>query len=371
MHVGYAPIFQNLDNELTDREVYQQEIKLADWVEPMGFDSIWESEHHFTDYEMTPNVLNFLSFMAGRTKKVRLGSLVVILPWHNPLRVAEDMTLLDHYSNGRYIVGIGRGLGAFEMEGWKVDMSNTRTIFNESAEALLGALKNGYMEYDGEFIKQPRRDLRPAPFKTFAGRTYGAGMSPESMPFFAKHGVGPLVFPFKEWSDVKNNLENYRKIWETHHPDTKVPKAGIVGFCCVDKDPARAEDMAMKYIGRHYKAVNKIYNFGGEHFAKLKGYEHYAANAADFQNLPESRIREFVNLMPFGTPKQILEKMRYLVDYIDIGCLITHFRFGKNSLEEAEAGMKLFAEEVLPVMKSWDTGPWAEADVRQSARSAA
>lgn len=370
MHVGYAPIFQNLDNEFSDRDVYLQELKLAERAEPMGFDSIWESEHHFTDYEMTPNVLQFLSYMAGRTKKIRLGSLVVILPWHNPLRVAEDVTLLDHYSNGRYILGIGRGLGAFEMDGWKVDMSNTRQIFNESAEALIDALRNGHMEYDGEFIKQPRRDLRPAPFKTFAGRTYGAGMSPESMPFFAKHGIGPLVFPFKEWSDVKTNMDSYRKVWESCRPGTQPPKPAVVGFCCVDKDPALAEDMAMKYIGRHYKAVNKIYNFGGEHFAKLKGYEHYAKNASDFENLPEARIREFVNLMPYGTPKQILEKLREVVDYLDLGALITHFRFGNNSLEQAEKGMNLFAQEVLPVIKSWDTGRWAEAEDTEGFRAA-
>src|SRR6185437_7497348 len=83
MHVGYAPIFQNLENELPDRSIYADELRLAELAEPLGFDSIWESEHHFTDYEMTPDVLQFLSYMAGRTKRVRLGSLVVILPWTN------------------------------------------------------------------------------------------------------------------------------------------------------------------------------------------------------------------------------------------------------------------------------------------------
>jgi len=371
MHIGYAPIFQNLDDELDDRQVYLEELKLAEFCEPWGFDSIWESEHHFTDYEMTPNTLQFLTYMAGRTKTIRLGSLVVILPWHKPLRVAEDMTLLDQFSNGRYIVGIGRGLGAYEMEGWGVDMSKTRGIFNESAEALLHALNNGYMEYDGEHIKQVKRHLRPAPFRTFRGRTYGAGMSPESMPFFAKMGMGVIVFPFKEWNDVRANLASYAKVWTDLRPGTTPPKPAVVGFLCVDHDPAKAEADAMKYIGRHYKAVNKIYNFGGEHFAKLKGYEHYARNAHDFQNLPESRIREFVNLMPYGTPKQVLEKMRWLKDEIGVGALITHFRFGNNTYDEAYKGMKLFVDECLPVIKSWGPAPFAEIDERFEARTAA
>ncbi|HSV81144.1 MAG TPA: LLM class flavin-dependent oxidoreductase [Ramlibacter sp.] len=369
MHVGYAPIFQNLDDELSDTQVYAEELRLAELAEPMGFDSIWESEHHFTDYEMTPDVLQFLSYMAGRTKTVRLGSLVVILPWHNPLRVAENVSLLDHYSKGRYILGIGRGLGAYEMEGWKVDMNNTRGIFNESAEALVGALKNGYMEYDGEFIKQPKRHLRPAPHSTFEGRTYCAGMSPESMPFFAKLGAGVILFPFKEWSDVKSNLESYRKVWEEVRPGTQPPKPIVVGFCCVDKDAGRARDDAYKYIGRHYKAVNKIYNFGGEHFKHIKGYENYAKNAKDFEVLSDDKIKAFVDLMPYGTPKQINDKTREIADYLDLGGLITHFRFGGNTLEHAERGMRLFAEECLPVMHSWDQGPLAPYErSRQLAR---
>lgn len=371
MHVGYAPIFQNLDDEFSDRQVYLEELKLAELAEPWGFDSIWESEHHFTDYEMTPDVLQFLTYMAGRTKTVRLGSLVVILPWHKPLRVAENVSLLDHYSNGRYILGIGRGLGAYEMDGWNVDMNNTRGIFNESAEALLNALHDGYMEYDGEHIKQVKRHLRPAPHLSFCGRTYGAGMSPESIPFFAKMGMGVIVFPFKEWAEVRRNLDLYGDIWRQLRPDTAPPKPATVGFVTIDNDPARAEEDAMKYIGRHYKAVNKIYNFGGAHFANIKGYEHYAKNAVDFQDLPESKIRDFVNLMPYGTPKQVLEKIRAMVDDVGIGALIVHFRFGNNSYEQAERGMRLFVEECLPVIKKWDTGRFAEIDQRLDIRAAA
>ena len=83
---------------MSDFEVYQNELRLADMVEPLGFDSIWAVEHHFTDYTMCPDVLQFLSYMAGRTQTVQLGSMVVVLPWHNPLRVAEQFSVLDHLS---------------------------------------------------------------------------------------------------------------------------------------------------------------------------------------------------------------------------------------------------------------------------------
>ena len=362
MHIGYAPIFSNIGNELSDRTIYREELRLAEMAEPMGFDSLWESEHHFTDYEMTPNVLNFLTYMAGKTKKIRLGSLVVILPWHNTFRVAEDVTLLDHYSDGRYILGIGRGLGQFEMEGWGVDMNDTRAIFNESAEALLMGLRDGRVEYDGKFVKQAPRDIRPAPFESFMGRAYGAGNSPESFEIMARLGLGSIVFPFKEWSSVKQNLEAHANTWQKLRPGTKAPKTVTVVFPFVDKDPKRAEEMAMKYVGEHYKGVLKNYDFGGKHFANLKGYEHYAAGASEFEEVPESQVRDFVKLMPFGTPEQVIQQVREMDQEIDLGALITHFRFGNMPYDLAEQNMRLWVDEVMPELKSWDKGEFAGVD---------
>jgi alkanesulfonate monooxygenase SsuD/methylene tetrahydromethanopterin reductase-like flavin-dependent oxidoreductase (luciferase family) len=164
MHVGFAPTFMNTLGTMSDLECFKHELALCDLAEPLGFDSIWQPEHHFSGYEMTPNVLQFLTYMAGRTKTVRLGSMVVVLPWHNPLRVVEDVTLLDHYSGGRTILGIGRGLGAMEFGGFGIEMSDTRDLFVEKAETVVNALKTGVIEHDGKHVKQPRRSIRPAPF---------------------------------------------------------------------------------------------------------------------------------------------------------------------------------------------------------------
>ena len=76
-------------------------------AEPLGFDSMWGVEHHFDDYTMCPDVLQFLTYMAGRTKTAKLGSMVVVLPWHDPIRVAEQISMLDHVSDGRMILRHG------------------------------------------------------------------------------------------------------------------------------------------------------------------------------------------------------------------------------------------------------------------------
>ena len=210
MDVGLAVIFQNPLNQRPDYEVYRDELRLARLAEPLGFESVWGVEHHFTDYTMCPDVLQFLTWVAGRTKRVRLGSMVVVLPWHDPLRVAEQAAMLDALSGGRLILGIGRGLGRVEFEGFRVPMDESRGRFVESAEMILRGLETGWCEYDGQFVKQPRKRLRPAPFKTFKGRSYAAAVSPESAHIMAKLGVGILIIPQKDRKSTRLNSSHSR-----------------------------------------------------------------------------------------------------------------------------------------------------------------
>ena len=122
MHVGMTTFFHNLSGYHTDQEVYQHELSMADMAEPMGFESIWTAEHHFDNYTMCPNPLQFLTYMAARTERALLGTMVMVLPWHDPVRVAEEVAVLAHMSDGRAILGVGRGLGRIEFNGFRVNM---------------------------------------------------------------------------------------------------------------------------------------------------------------------------------------------------------------------------------------------------------
>src|SRR2546430_8105369 len=107
MHVGLATVFQNPQKHRSDYDVYRNELRLADQAEPLGFESIWGVEHHFTDYTMCPDVLQFLTYMAGRTPQAGLGPMVVGLPWHDPMRGAQEVAMLHNISDGRVILGLG------------------------------------------------------------------------------------------------------------------------------------------------------------------------------------------------------------------------------------------------------------------------
>src|SRR6201998_3008800 len=250
MHVGYGVAFQNPGNAISAAEVYRNELRLCELAEPLGFDSVWSVEHHFDDYTMCPDVLQFLSYMAGKTSHVKLGSIVVVLPWHGPIRGAEQVSLLDHVSNGRFILGLGRGLARIEYEGFRLDQNEGRNLFVEYAELVLNALEKGYME-GGRHTNQPRRDIRPFPARSFRGRTYAAAVSPESMPIMAKLGVGVLGIPQKPWWAGEQDFEAYHKVGrEVNGTEPPQPLSG--GFFYVDEDKARAEERAMHWITAYY-----------------------------------------------------------------------------------------------------------------------
>jgi len=346
-----AAVFQNPGKARTDRDVYRNELRLADLAEPLGFESIWGVEHHFTDYTMCPDVLQFLTYMAGRTERARLGSMVVVLPWHDPMRVAEEVSMLDNISGGRLILGLGRGAGKVEFDGFRLSMDESRQRFTESAEMLLGGLETGYCEYDGAFVKQPRAAIRPAPFKSFRGRTYAAAVSPESLPIMAKLGGALLSSPQKPWKEVARELETYRSIYrDVNGVDAPPPVSAGWTFC--DESAARAEEMARRFIGGYYQTVLDHYQFQGDHLAKTKGYEYYGKMAEKItQYGTDTVVDYFMNLQVWGTPEQCYEKILDIHARTNNSHYIGVFSYAGMPYEDAEANMRLFAREVMPALK--------------------
>lgn len=352
MHVGMSVIFQGQGEGRTDHNVYRNDLRLGDLAEPLGFESIWGVEHHFTDYTMCPDVLQHLAYFAGRTRTIQLGSMVVVLPWHHPIRVAEQVVMLDHQSNGRFIFGIGRGLGRVEFGGFGVAQEDSRAMFTESAQMILEGLERGYCEYDGKFVQQERRELRPRPFKSFRGRTYAAAVSPESAEIMARLGVGLLIVPQKPWEMVQQELANYRGLYhEVNGIDAPPPI--VAGWTLVDENADRAQELARKYIGNYWHSVVKHYELVGDHLTKMKGYESYK-EMQERVSAPggvDMMTEFFVNLQVWGTPEQVYERILEIQKTTGAEGYIGVFSFGAMPYDIAEGSTRLFASEVMPELK--------------------
>ena len=357
MHVGMAAVFQNPQKGRTDREVYRSELRLADLAEPLGFESIWGVEHHFTDYTMCPDVLQFLTYMAGRTQRAQLGSMVVVLPWHDPLRAAEEISMLDSICDGRLILGLGRGAAKVEFDGFRLSMDESRARFVESAETVLRGLETGFCEYDGVYVRQPRAAIRPAPFKSFRGRTYAAAVSPESLPIMAKLGVGILIIPQKPWHEVARELETYRGVYrQVNGVDAPPPISAGWTFC--DPSAERARAMARRYIGGYYQTVLDHYQFAGDHLATTKGYEYYGKMSEKIATYgTDTVIDYFVNLQVAGTPEQCYERIVDIHRRTGNSHYVGVFSYAGMPYDEAERSMRLFAAEVMPQLRTLTVTP--------------
>ncbi len=351
MKVGGAVIFQNPLNERSDYDVYKDDLRLGDLYEPLGFDSMWSVEHHFDDYTMCPDVLQFLSYYAGRTKNIQLGSMVVVLPWHDPIRVAEQVSVVDHQSNGRMILGMGRGLARIEFEGFRVPLGESRERFVEYAEIILEALEKGYCEHDGKYIKQPHRDIRPKPFKSFKGRTYAAAVSPESSRIMAKLGIGILIIPQKPWEAVAQELGEYRNIYKQVN-GTDAPPTIAAGWTFCDENADRAREMAVKYIGGYWQTALRHYEMAADHFGKAKGYEYYEQMAKNLQGQgKDASIEFFLNLQVWGTPEMSLQKIDDIRRRVNADHFVGVFSYAGMPIADAERSLRLFAREVMPEVK--------------------
>ncbi len=351
MDVGTAFIFQNPLDRRSDRDVYREELALALLAEPLGFDAVWSVEHHFTDYTMCPDVLQFLTWVAAKTTRVRLGSMVVVLPWHDPMRVAEQVSLLDHMSDGRVILGIGRGLGRVEFEGFRLDMETSRARFVESAQMLLEGLEKGFCEFDGEHVRQPRRDIRPRPFQSFRGRTYAAAVSPESSRIMAELGVGILIIPQKPWDVVAGELDEYRAVFRRVQ-GSEAPPPIAAGWVFCDEDAGRAEELARRYVGEYWRTVIRHYELDGDHLTRTRGYESYGRTQEIVRQSADTMIEFALGLQVWGTPDQCLERILEIQQRVGNDHFVGVFGYAGMPPEEAERNMRLFAREVMPRLRA-------------------
>jgi alkanesulfonate monooxygenase SsuD/methylene tetrahydromethanopterin reductase-like flavin-dependent oxidoreductase (luciferase family) len=346
----------NLDRKVSDAEVYQLELGFAARAEGAGFDSVWISEHHFSDYQLTSQQGMLLSWIAAQTTRIRLGTFVTVLPWHDPLRVAEQFSVLDHLSGGRAVLGLGRGLGRREFNAFRLEMGESRRRFKEYSDAILAGLETGVMEYDGELYKQPRVEIRPQPLASFKGRTFASAVSPESMEIMARMGVGLMVIAQKPWETTEAELESYRARYRELNGD-EAPKPVLVIVCGVSRDPAQVERLRNVHLQRWARSTVEHYEFDNVGFAQIEGYEYYAALANNIAKHGVERFSGFLaDLQVWGTPEQVTEKLLDYVRRTDAGALVCPLVFGGMPADEARDSYELFASEVIPELKRHDVG---------------
>src|SRR5262245_29666211 len=310
---------------------------------------------------MINNPTQFLAYFAGCTERIDMGTMVVVLPWHDPLMVAEGYVALDHMLGGRTSkVGLGRGLGIREYNGHRVPMEESRERFKESLDALRASLTNEWFSYNGDYVKIPRTTLRPRPRpdSKLLDNLYIAWGSPSSMPVAAHENCKPLFIPQRLWEDHKKELGEYNRIRVEEHGWKPERPTVVCWVYCAETD-AEAEEGARQYLVEYGDSALRHYQFMGEHLQGLKGYEYYAQMATMIPTARETGTDTaaiYLQNNIWGSPKTCLEKLERVNDMMGADEFVAVFSYGSMPIEKAEASMRLFAEKVLPVTQRFKMG---------------
>jgi alkanesulfonate monooxygenase SsuD/methylene tetrahydromethanopterin reductase-like flavin-dependent oxidoreductase (luciferase family) len=343
-------IFDHLDrNDLPLRDYYEQRLQVIEAFDRLGFYAYHVAEHHCTPLGMAPSPSVFLSAIAQRTRRLRLGTFVYALPAHHPLRVLEEICMLDHMSGGRLEIGFGRGSVPYEISFYGQNAEERQQIYAERLELILTAFTARRLTWKGRYDQFENVPMELAPLqKPHPPLWYGAH-SPDSAERAARRGLNIVTNDMP--ANTRAIIARYREIRSAMQPLSVpppqagkgmvvgVPKMGMVRFILVADTDSQAMSSARRAYLRWRSSFSYLFEMHGtvpesplraESFDALIGQGQAIAGSAD-------TVRAFL-------AAQIKE--------CGANYLVGQFCFGDLSLEEMLRSVELFAAKVMPAMRA-------------------
>ena len=316
-------------------EQYRKRLELIDLYDRAGFRAYHMSEHHATPLNLTPSPSVFLAAVAQHTRRLRLGALVYVLPAHHPLRLAEEICMLDHLSGARIEVGIGRGASPHELNYFGVDADVAQAMYVEAYQVIMQSLTRDEVNFEGKHYQFRNVPIDLKPVQLPHPPIWYAVPVPEGAAWPAQNGInivcgGPI-------SRVREITDRYRSEWqEAGRSPNALPLLGINRFVLVaDSD---REGMA---LGR--RAWPKF------HTSFMKLWKLYGTQPR-FARMPE----DFDTLVEHGggiagSAATVRDRVRVMTEEAGTNYFIGQFSFGDLGHDEVMHSVGLFAREVLPM----------------------
>ncbi|MGH6670593.1 MAG: LLM class flavin-dependent oxidoreductase [Xanthobacteraceae bacterium] len=330
-------IFDHLDrNGATLPDFYEQRLKIAEAYDRAGFYAYHLAEHHSTPLGMAPSPNVFLAALAQRTKRLRFGPMVFVVPLYHPLRLLSEICMLDQMSGGRLELSFGRGASPIELEYFGADPAVSQEIYNEAVEAILQGLTHKTLDFHGKHFSFDNVPMELSPLqKPHPPIWYGAH-APESAARAARKALN--IINLDATAHIRDTVASYRKAWHERKGTAPLPKIGLSRFIVVGETDAQA----MRLASRAYRPWFDSFI----HLSRLRG-------RAQTHPRPE----EFELLMArgqgvAGSPATVRELLA--AQLAETGCnyVVGQFAFGDMTLGEALHSVELFASEVMPALRT-------------------
>ena len=321
--------------------IYRRVVEYAIEAERLGYDAVWFAEHHFSNYGYIPNPLLMATRIAAETSKIRVGTAVLVLPFWDPLRVAEDIAMTDQLTNGRLEVGVARGYQPFEFRRFGLTMDDARDRTDESLAILAKALGGETFEFEGKYHQIPETTLYPKPHQQPRPSIWLAASTQESFEIGGRYGLRalttqsarPLGILEQSWSHYQRARQKY--------PDAPA-EFGVQGQVVVTPtdDEARTQMEHFLYQSRQATALRH-------------GREHVVSGVSEplpFEGEPDLD-EMFENRTLSGTPSSVINKLQRYIDVADISMLSCVMHGGGMTHDTVLQSLRLFAKEVMPAFR--------------------
>lgn len=329
-------IFDHLDSDGSVLgEFFRRRLDLVALIEQEGFAGFHLAEHHSTPLGLAASPSVFLAAAIARTTRLRLGPLVYVLPLYHPLRLYEEICMLDHLSNGRLMVGVGRGGALLEHQRFGVDPAAAPKMYHEAFAVLMRAFENDVVDFEGAFYKYKDYVVQAKPVQRPHPPIWYGAPNADAIGWAAPNAIN--VVSLGPAARARAISDRYREEWAKlgRSADT-LPKIGITRHIVVADTDAQARRIA-EGAYRHWRdAMDWIWRRSGADFSLKEIYP------ADFAAL------EGIGHGVAGSPATVRDYVARLKEEAGVNYVLCQMVFGDMNFTDAEHSIRLFAREVMP-----------------------
>lgn len=342
--------------DVPDAEKFDDTLYMGELVEPLGFDSIWATEHYGSAYSMQPNPLQYLAYWAGRTSRIDVGTAVIVAPWWNPVRLASEISMLDILLKGRRLhLGIGRGIAPHEYASLGYPIEQSHKYFYDVINTIKAADGAERFEFQGEVYNIPPTSIRPqARHKGDLTKNIKVAFSTEaSAKMAAENGLGQMFVAGDDVNEMVDKVQRFNKIRNDLGLPPDQPTTLLWMYCA--ETTKEAEEGWVYFQNQGIAAQHHYFDWNNPGYEGIQGYEEYLLRQNADISPAEARLAARRATQPIGTPEQIIEKIKTLQQTISMEKVVIHMMYGGMPREKAEKSLRLFAERVLPEVQSMAT----------------
>jgi alkanesulfonate monooxygenase SsuD/methylene tetrahydromethanopterin reductase-like flavin-dependent oxidoreductase (luciferase family) len=329
-------VFDHVDRD--DRPLstfYEDRFKLIEAYDRAGFYGYHCAEHHSTPLGMAPSPSVYLTAIGQRTRRLNFGPLVYTLALYHPLRLAEEICMLDQMSRGRLLLGIGKGISPIEVGYYGVDFKNTDRIFGEALTIIMQALTRRTVDFEGEFFRFKNVPFELEPFRKPHPPLWYGVVSPDSAERAARAGMS--FISNSTAAIVRTKVDRYRAAFKAA-PDAPEPKFGMNRYIVLADTEEQALAIGRRAYRRWWASFMALWHKHGTQPGNVNYPPEIDGQIADGRAI-------------VGTPAKALELLRAQLAESGANYLVCRFAFGDLSLAESLHSLDLFQRHVMPALR--------------------